>query len=406
MAIAAVVDAASVSAAGGPADEFVGQHVEPVVPAEDHKFDDRSTDPGSDRACSDDDEQDSLIIFDWDDTLFPTSWLAQRGLLFAEDLSSFTESQRNDMSKLADSVAATLTKAMMHGKVVIVTNAVAGWVQDSCLRLLPSLAAVVAEVEVFSARSAFEPTGLRSPTDWKICAFRAEVTAFCQGLSADQHVNIISAGDSVHEHCALLQATSEREQCFAKSLKFAPKPNVQLLVEEHRLAAGSFEEIMTFDGDLDIDVFGGDEAASGAMACKDAASRGTLRAWIHLGHLQRPAPSCSACEHGSPWWFPRWPRGQADAHRGGRCPQSYRGPIVRPIPGRCPRKGNDHRGDPSPPPAGEGLAGAGGLEHFAVRPSRKRENSLLWPAMRCSWGLPLVAARAGSCWTSNLRIPR
>lgn len=149
-----------------------------------------------------------------------------------------------------------MQQALAHGRVVIVTNAVEGWVQDSCSRLMPSLAPTLAQLTIISARSAYEPLGIPSPTEWKTMAFLAEVQAFRQDVGDQRCCSVLSIGDSIHEHSALLQATCEHEQCLAKSLRFAERPSLQQLIEELRLAGGGLEEIVDFDDDLDVDVGG------------------------------------------------------------------------------------------------------------------------------------------------------
>mmetsp|Transcript_74105 Transcript_74105/g.208028 ORF Transcript_74105/g.208028 Transcript_74105/m.208028 type:complete len:243 (+) Transcript_74105:132-860(+) len=216
------------------------------------KSDDLSTETGSDHSSAGD--RGCLAIFDWDDTLFPTSWLNERGQLAARGLDGLPESRRVALAALARVAGDALQQALVHGSVVIVTNAVEGWVQDSCRRFMPSLMPMLAQLTVISARSSFQPLGVSSPTEWKTLAFANEVRAFCEHAGDQRCCSILAIGDSVHEHSALLQSTSEYEGCFAKSLKFAEKPSLQQLVEELRLVEGGLEEIVDFDGDLDVDV--------------------------------------------------------------------------------------------------------------------------------------------------------
>jgi len=221
---------------------------------EDAVSDGRSTDTGSDQSSEGD--RGVLSIFDWDDTLFPTSWLSDCDLLFAPSLAGLKESFRAALAELAEAAEEALQQALALGRVVIVTNAAEGWVQDSCRRLMPSLAPTLAQLRIVSARALAEPLGVRSPTEWKTLAFRAEVRAFRAQLGDEGRCSVLALGDSVHEHSALLQAAGEHERCLAKSLKFAERPSIEQLVEELRLASGGLEEIVEFDGDLDVDVGG------------------------------------------------------------------------------------------------------------------------------------------------------
>lgn len=220
-----------------------------------------STEFGSE-LCLLDDEQDYLgetfpqaaepvlFIFDWDDTLMPTHWLTKQGLMHEEAV--FTEAQRSQLQALADRVAQTLEAAAQQGKVVIITNAAEGWVQQSCLHFLPDVMPILQKLRIVSARSTFEPLGIRSATEWKVRSFEREVELAFSDTRWRPHV--VSVGDSQHEHEALLQATRGLQDCYSKSLKFMEQPSIDQLLEEHALVAGTLEEVLQFDGDLDVDV--------------------------------------------------------------------------------------------------------------------------------------------------------
>jgi len=199
--------------------------------------------------------EETLIVFDWDDTLLPTSWLEKQGLLRSGRVTMSKEAQ-SALQLLADRAIEVLQEAMKYGRVVIITNAAEGWVQESCHHFLPAVEAFLSYIPVVSARSAYEPAGIHSPTEWKSLAFQREVGAFCEGLAEGQHGNIVSVGDSVHEHLALIGAAGGHKGCLSKSLGLAERPSIQQLTEELELVAGSFEEVALFDSDLDVDVAG------------------------------------------------------------------------------------------------------------------------------------------------------
>merc|ERR1711924_5074 len=96
---------------------------------------------------------ETLILFDWDDTLFPTSWLLQRGLL-ERPMPARTPSreERVQLQRMAEHARDTLAMALQIGKVVIVTNGEEGWVEMSCEEFLPSLIDMLQKVDIVSAR--------------------------------------------------------------------------------------------------------------------------------------------------------------------------------------------------------------------------------------------------------------
>merc|ERR1719203_2522611 len=84
----------------------------------------------------------------------------------------------------------------LAGKVIVVTNAEEGWVDLSCKAWLPSLLPTLAQCEVCSARSTYEPQGVTSPAGWKARAFEQAVHQFYSRYPNQSWKNIISIGDA------------------------------------------------------------------------------------------------------------------------------------------------------------------------------------------------------------------
>lgn len=196
----------------------------------------------------------NLIIFDWDDTLFPTTWLHQQGLL-KED-AEVSEEQGVQLQALASLVATTLDAAKRRSAVSIVTNAEHGWVELSCRTFMPTLQAHLLDINIVSARTRHEQHGLVAPTTWKCLAFEEVVGEFFSvpdGAGVAARRNIISIGDSEHEMDALKWVANGTE-CYAKSVKFVQKPCVEQLMEQHELVARSVDDVVDHGGNLDCEV--------------------------------------------------------------------------------------------------------------------------------------------------------
>jgi hypothetical protein len=234
--------------------------------AEDDTSSEVSTEPGNDAAGSPQRLPDgaddlswpapcrNLIIFDWDDTLFPTTWLYQQGLL--DEDAEVSEEQGEQLRALASLVATTLVVAKRRSGVSIVTNAEHGWVELSCRKFMPTLHAHLQDVHIVSARTRHEKHGLFAPTTWKCLAFEEVVgDFFCapDGAGVALRRNIISIGDSEHEMEALKWVANGTE-CYAKSMKFVQKPSVEQLIDQHELVAGSVDDVLDHGGNLDCEV--------------------------------------------------------------------------------------------------------------------------------------------------------
>jgi len=235
-----------------------------VVPTAEDAASDPSTELGSEDSGfeSSDDEgdcgapavflaQDTLLIFDWDDTVLPSTWLQEQGLRL-DDGPALTEGQRVQLEKMAEHVAQTLSVAKRHGKVVLVTNAEHGWIELSCQKFMPSLLPFLEHVKILSARSTYEQQGVVSPFEWKYLAFESEISSFYEASTADRRKNVISFGDSAHEREALIRVTERMQNCRTKSLKFVERPEVEQLLKEHELISGCFRHIVNHDGNLDL----------------------------------------------------------------------------------------------------------------------------------------------------------
>lgn len=191
----------------------------------------------------------TCIVFDYDDTILASSWLAQNGLRLDGNEPVPAEAQKQ-LSQLAASAAKLLQHAQAYGEVVIITNAETGWVELSAKKFMPSLLPILAKTRVISARSTYE-SQYSSPLEWKIAAFSNEL-AYTFGKATDTPKNIISVGDSVHERAALQKVTAGIPSVLAKSLKLVERPTIEQLQRQLDLILSCFDEIVNHKGALDL----------------------------------------------------------------------------------------------------------------------------------------------------------
>jgi len=247
----------------------------PPVVAEDSESD-PSTEFGSDGSvseCSEEDSggsfltefsaEDTFLIFDWDDTLLPTTWIEKQGLSL--DGPSPSAEQELQLQLMAEHVKQTLQAAKAFGEVILVTNAESGWVELSCQKWMPGLSDSLQDVRTLSARSTYEQWGIVQPSEWKYLAFQQELARFCQDKSpasgeADAMAasvrcrNVISIGDSPFEREALIRVTAHMPNSFVKAIKFMARPEVHQLCQEHKLISGSFLDLVNHKGNLDMEI--------------------------------------------------------------------------------------------------------------------------------------------------------
>jgi hypothetical protein len=202
-------------------------------------------------------KQRSLQIWDWDDTLFPSTWINGQGLRL-EDEGCASPQQQVLLDRLAKDVEQTLRLALETGDVVIVTNAELGWVDQSCRKFFPSMHHIVETLKVVSARTTYEEIGIFNPLQWKINAFEAEMCDFVPHAAWTTHgvpmANLMSCGDSIHEREALMRASDTlcTEQRRVKSIKLPERPDLNSLHKTHDLLRKNLKNFVEHDGDLDL----------------------------------------------------------------------------------------------------------------------------------------------------------
>mmetsp|Transcript_3832 Transcript_3832/g.4434 ORF Transcript_3832/g.4434 Transcript_3832/m.4434 type:complete len:245 (+) Transcript_3832:599-1333(+) len=139
----------------------------------------------------------SLTIFDWDDTLFPTSAFAPKT---PEEMAEIAENYQELFTQIDAVVYSLLMRTLgQNSRVIIVTNAHKSWVDYSSQTLMPQTAMLLKErIRVISARIDMSMSMHPVPPNlWKIKKFM-ELHEML-GLSTDQVTNLVVIGDSMNE---------------------------------------------------------------------------------------------------------------------------------------------------------------------------------------------------------------
>lgn len=186
----------------------------------------------------------TLIVFDWDDTLLCTSFLSQR-----RGLSSFSSPVLQDrLSGVAAAGRRLLELARGLGETLVVTNAMDDWVEHSAKKYLPSLLPALEGVEVISARQRYEAQFPQQVAEWKRQAFldvRRQRNLECV-------TNFIAIGDSVFEMDAAMAVGEVFPNAIVKTVKFRADPSPEELTKELDLACQRLAYIVESGRDLQV----------------------------------------------------------------------------------------------------------------------------------------------------------
>lgn len=197
---------------------------------------------------------DTVIVFDWDDTLLASSYLSSKGYKLEESMVRCEEVDAA-LEQLSETVISVLTIALRYGKVVIITNAEHGWVQLSAAKFMPKVVPLLERVSICSARSTYEKAH-DSPLKWKFMAFQDQLgRCFQHHNDVEKQTtvkNVISFGDSHVEREAVRAVGKTLERCYAKSVKFAERPSIEQLKRQIELVTNCFQYVFSHQGDLDL----------------------------------------------------------------------------------------------------------------------------------------------------------
>ena len=191
----------------------------------------------------------NIFIYDWDDTLMCTSFVAPAGILNLDDLKP---ADKTNMKNLDQLVSTLLTKSMEHGNVFIITNAAYGWVEYSAKKLYPMTYNILKNIKIVSARGMWEKKLPGDYRQWKSKAFIETMKS--SNINFCKTANIISFGDSIIE----LEASHKLKEMFAdgyiKTIKFKESPQPMELIKELKIITSQFDTITSNMRNLSVKV--------------------------------------------------------------------------------------------------------------------------------------------------------
>jgi len=182
----------------------------------------------------------TILIFDWDDTILPISWLSSKGMKPGQPF-DITEDIATQLEILDKMCIEVLNKTLLLGKVVIITNSMNGWVETSSRIFLPQVHKFLAKIEVISAPEIFPHLSIKN------C--KAEV--FRQ-LIKKNILNVLSFGDSFNDRDSLFVATKDNPSIYSKSFKFLRTPNINDFKNQIQILINKLEELCKMGTNLDM----------------------------------------------------------------------------------------------------------------------------------------------------------
>lgn len=192
----------------------------------------------------------TLIILDWDDTLFPTTWLVKNNINLTDD--NVQNQYIVFFSRLDLILSQVLLKLTKYGQVVIVTNAASKWILVSS-NLLPNTQKLIKEkLLVISAREFYQEKYPDQMILWKKLIFKQLVSSyFLDNLSQ----NIISIGDADYEFYALIDLYDEQsiiKKRLLKTVRFLKEPSFEDLIDQLDVLNNSLHKLLICNKHMDL----------------------------------------------------------------------------------------------------------------------------------------------------------
>lgn len=192
----------------------------------------------------------TLVIFDWDDTLFPTTWTVKNNINLSDDTTHHKYIVY--FSKLDMLLYKLLSECLRSGSVFIVTNAVKRWVSVSS-SILPNTQKIINNnIQIISARDEYQEKYPNNIELWKRMTFQDLVSKYFNKYPF-QH--IISVGDAEHEFNALTDLYNESSitrHRLLKTVRFIREPSFDALIDQLEVLDNCINKVLNNKEHMDL----------------------------------------------------------------------------------------------------------------------------------------------------------
>ncbi len=185
-------------------------------------------------------ESNNLVILDWDNTLFPTTWINENNI----DLNNL-DIKKKYFLKLDNLISILFLEIIKYSDIMIITNALPEWITICTNKVLPKTKKILKQynIKIISARKNYKKIS-NNINDWKKFAFIDEINFEIN--------NIISIGDDLYEYNALINLDSNNNNKFLKSIKFIYKPTILNLYSQINILIYNIKKIIFTKNHLDL----------------------------------------------------------------------------------------------------------------------------------------------------------
>lgn len=190
----------------------------------------------------------SLIIYDWDDTLFPTTYINHNRNINKQFLLALEQYNIR-----------LLEKSRNLAQTIIITNAATEWIYMSAKQYMYRLYQYLqyTNIPVISAREYARSKQIYNPINWKDITFYNTINSLIN-LNGNKYINnIISVGDALYEKNALIKFgiythNKLNYNMYIKTIKYIDTPNIERLLYETQSLLNNIEYHVQIKQNLNI----------------------------------------------------------------------------------------------------------------------------------------------------------
>lgn len=191
-----------------------------------------------------------IIVYDWDDTLFYTSFLGQNNIILDLYVNNVPDNNNSIFRQIESIVYDILIMSLEKGDTYIISNSSKGWVEFSCAKYFPSVVPLLEKIHVISSRFLFETQYPKDYKKWKVEAFKELLKRYNSYLVT----NILSIGDSTYEIEAAHVLGGYFREAYVKTIKFKTNPTPKELFKQLTMLKTKFVDVYSLIKNLNMKV--------------------------------------------------------------------------------------------------------------------------------------------------------
>lgn len=181
----------------------------------------------------------TIFIFDWDDTLFPSTYFTNNNFIIDKSI----------LDMIDNIVYKIIKKCNKYGKIYIVSNALNIWLNFSIPYLPKSHKFFTSKnIPIISARELYSHK-YDNIESWKFFSF----FSILDELNTKKFNNVFSFGDSVYEYNSLKNiALSQKFNLYFKIIKFIKHPSLNEFIEQLDNLNTNLKKMINYNYHLDL----------------------------------------------------------------------------------------------------------------------------------------------------------